>query len=77
MAELKVGDKVLIRKDLKRDIYDDMLALGGMLELKGKICTIKALCHDNYFYLKEDKTGCYWSKGMLAMGANPLTEVKF
>lgn len=78
MAELKIGDKVLVRKDLKTATYNGLIALGGMMDMRGKIGTITKFSESgNYFYLAEDRTCCWWSEGMLSMGAKSVVEVKF
>ena len=72
----KVGDKVVIRKDLiigehyfYEDIADKLLFVKGMGELRGKVCEVIKITDsvlDEYHLLIDDKkVGWYFNNAML------------
>ena len=64
MAKYKVGDKVVVRKDLKdNNIYDSVIATEEMEELAGKTVTITRVKIGAY-NIKEDHGEYNWSDGM-------------
>lgn len=78
----KVGDKVIIRKDLiigepyfYEDIVDELLFTKGMGELRGKVCEVIKITDsvlDEYHLLIDNKkVGWYFNNAML-LPANSL-----
>lgn len=64
MAKYKVGDKVVVRKDLKdNNIYDSVIATEEMEEFAGKTVTITRVKTGAY-NIKEDHGEWNWSDGM-------------
>lgn len=62
----KVGDRVIIRGDLKSgQNYGACAFVNAMEKLKGKISTIIEVC-DNHYKLKEDEVNYYWTDEMIA-----------
>ena len=81
MAKYKVGDKVRVRKDLKKDTKNyymsdrrcSYIATYGMLNLAGKVVTIEYV-GDSYT-IKE--YGCYWTDEMFeGLATETTTEIK-
>lgn len=61
----KVGDKVLIRSDLKLyEIYGSNSITQDMMEFVGKICTIQDVNEENY-NLVEDPKNYFWTDEMI------------
>lgn len=72
MSKYNVGDKVVVKKDLKLNTdYDDQTFVYGMDKLQGKVCTISKVTYnddgDSYdeYELEEDKGNYFWSNSML------------
>lgn len=71
MSKYNVGDKVVVKKDLKLNTdYDDQTFVYGMDRLKGKVCTISKVTYDDdgsydEYELEEDTGNYSWSNSML------------
>ena len=71
MSKYNVGDKVVVKKDLKLNTdYDDLTFVYGMDKLKGKVCTISKVTYDDgdsydEYRLEEDKDNYCWNNSML------------
>ena len=67
----KIGDKVLVRSDLKEGkTYGDEVVMSDMLYLKGKIVTIEHVDHPDYYRIKEDPDQWHWTNEMF-IGKEP------
>ena len=72
MSKYNVGDKVVVKKDLKLNTdYDDQTFVYGMDKLQGKVCTISKVTYDDdgdsydEYELEEDTGNYSWSNSML------------
>lgn len=71
MSKYNVGDKVVVKKDLKLNTdYDDQTFVYGMDKLQGKVCTISMVTYDDdgiydEYELEEDTGNYSWSNSML------------
>lgn len=56
----KVGDKVLVRRDLNESMHSTVGIVPSMVKLRGKIVTIKKTLYSSFSYLIEEDYGCSW-----------------
>lgn len=78
MSKFNVGDKVRVRKDLVMyKPYGGQLFVDGMVELRGKIVTIKCVA-DSFYCVEEDKNICpySWTDEMLETVVTNWDKVK-
>ncbi len=80
MPKYKVGDKVVVSKDIRDDdsLYymengegEGMYVIESMEELRGQVVTITYADEDGY-YIKEDEEDCRWTDEMFSGLAQPL-----
>jgi len=70
-SELNVGDKVIVRKDLKIQLYGEVRFVRDMSIFKGKTMTISKKWKSisgMLYNLKEDEFKWTWNKEMLDGG---------
>lgn len=75
IRKLSVGDQVMVCPDLKVKDYDNVSAVGVMLDYRGKIFTVSEIVLNTGDYgwgenadvalFEEDEYKCGWSGGML------------
>ena len=77
--KFKVGDKVIIRKDLKEGYDFKEYVTDDMEELAGKIVTITEVWENDggRYYIKEDMYNYIWSEDMFENSTKPTKEELF
>ena len=77
--KFKVGDKVIIRKDLKEGYDFKEYVTDDMEELAGKIVTITKVWENDggRYYIKEDMYNYIWSEDMFENSTKPTKEELF
>ena len=77
--KFKVGDKVIIRKDLKEGYDFKEHVTDDMEELAGKIVTITKVWENDggRYYIKEDMYNYIWSEDMFENSTKPTKEELF
>lgn len=61
----KVGDKVVVKKDLNEEgYYGDNTVVSEMVRFKGKTVTIDEVTYFGQYILKEDNLRWYWTDEM-------------
>ena len=58
---LKVGDKIKVRSDLKEGMHISAGVVEDMVAFAGQICTIKEVIRDDHYLLLEDYNLCPYS----------------
>ena len=79
MSKFKVGDKVVIKKDLKEEeFYGDNWVNSTMAELAGQEATITGDACDGDYEIDLDEGEYYWNKEMFEevnTSTNPTIEI--